>query len=380
MSSTVSSIGRTQAGGRSTSSPSPWLATLTYRSRAVAPMSAMDLNALAQTAQTRNRAEGITGMVIYDEGRFFQWLEGPADGLERVWQSVSHDSRHTDIEVVGQAMTQVRSFGDWNMKLCTRNALAETATTKTPVPVRSALLAVVGSVLIPELSAKHVAVQAALPSADARAIELARLLLAADPDASHDLIASVLGTCSFALACVSLFEPAARSLGDLWLADDCNEFEVTLGLCRLQTSIRRLSAGVERDYAPGSPVVLIAPQPGEVHLLGAALDAEVMWRAGWDVHPEFPATDEALQALVSDTWFDALDLSLSAAFRREHWLPRMSETIVKVRGASRNPKLIVSAGGRLFSESNGRRVQVGADLNCVTAIECMPAILQLRGR
>ena len=127
-------------------------------------------------------------------------------------------------------------------------------------------------------------------------------------------------------------------------------------------------------------MVLIAPQPGEVHLLGAALDAEVMWRAGWDVRPEFPRTDEALQALVSNTWFDALALSLSASFWREHWLSRMTETIAGARGASRNPKLIVSVGGRMFSESNGSTVQVGADLNCATALQCVPAILQVRGR
>jgi hypothetical protein len=126
-------------------------------------------------------------------------------------------------------------------------------------------------------------------------------------------------------------------------------------------------------------VVLIAPQPGEVHLLGAALDAEVMWRAGWDVRTGFPPTDEALQALVSGTWFDALDLSLSAAFRREHWLPRMTETIARARGASRNPKLLVSASGRIFLESNGNRAHVGADLNCATALQCMPLILRLGG-
>lgn len=382
MSATVSSAGRSRVASQATGSHAPWLSTLTYRSRAVMPMSADELNALAQAAQARNRSEGITGMVIYDEGRFFQWLEGPVAGLQRVWHSVSHDSRHTDIEVLSEALTQRRCFGDWTLKLHSRGARAPRIVTTTPAPASAptAVLAVTGSVSMSQC-AQHAAIEPAPIKVDARATELARLLIAIDADAAHALIADGHASAgSFALACTCLFEPAARSLGDLWQDDVCSEFEVALGLGRLQTSIRLLGAGVERDPAPGSPVVLIAPQPGEVHLLGAALDAEVMWRAGWDVRPEFPRTDEALQALVSNTWFDALALSLSASFWREHWLPRMTETIARARGASRNPKLIVSVGGRMFSESNGSAVQVGADLNCATALQCVPAILRLRGR
>lgn len=383
ISSIGSSIGHIRDVRRTTGSPSPWLSTLTYSSRAVAPMSAVDLDTLAQAARSRNRIEGITGMVIYDEGCFFQWLEGPAEGLARVWQSVSHDARHTDLEVLGNQQTRTRFFGDWDMKLCSRSPRVPSMATTAAVPTaaRSALLAVAGSVLIPRLVAKHPAARPALPDVDARAARLARLLIAADPEAAHALIADKLAeVASFALACASLFEPVARSLGDLWLTDDCSEFDITLGLCRLQTSIRSLSAGAARHVVLGSPVVLIAPQPGEMHWLGAALGGEAMWRAGWDVHTEFPPTDDALQALVSETWFDALDLSLSAAFRREHWLPRMTETIARARVASRNPKLIVSAGGRIFSESSGTAVHVGADMNCTTALQCMPAIQQQRGR
>jgi hypothetical protein len=267
------------------------------------------------------------------------------------------------------------------MKLSSRSSRTPKAavTTAVAVPASSARLTVVGSVLFSQLAASHSAVRSVPADVTARAAELARLLLAAEPDAAHALIGELLADAGpFALSGARWFEPTAQRLGDLWLDDHCNEFEVTLGLCRLQTSIRCLAARAEREHAAGSPVALIAPQPGEVHLLGAALHAEVMWRAGWDVHAEFPSTDGALQRLVSDTWFDVLDLSLSAAFRREHWLRRMSRTIARGRSASRNPKLIVSASGRMFSESNGSEAQVGADLHCATALQCMPSIRRLR--
>jgi hypothetical protein len=378
------SAARLSAGNAAASAPSPWLSTLTYRSRAVAPMSESDLYTLAQTAQARNRAEGITGVVIYDEGQFFQWLEGPEDGLARVWDSVSRDPRHTDIEVLGKEPTKTRFFGGWDMKVSSRSAGAprSAATTKAADGSRSPVLALVKAmVVIPEVNPGQAIIQHSLPVVDPRAGELARLLTAADLGPAHDMIAEILAQAGpIAPLYASLFEPVARGLGDLWQTDDCSEFEVTLGLGQLQASLRQLGPDGLRITATGLPAVLVAPQPGEIHMLGAVLDAELMWQSGWDIHAEFPTTNGALQAMVANTWFDALDLSLSAAFRRDHWLPRMTETIAGARIASRNPKLIVVVGGRIFSEANGHNAEVGADMNCITTLQTMPAILRLRAQ
>jgi hypothetical protein len=121
--------------------------------------------------------------------------------------------------------------------------------------------------------------------------------------------------------------------------------------------------------------VLVAPQPGENHLLGAALDAEMLWQAGWDMHARFPESDAALQALLAETWFDALDLSLSTAFRREHWLPRITRTIAQARRASRNPALVVVVGGRLFGEERTAGQHVGANLCSASATHTVPLVL-----
>jgi hypothetical protein len=175
----------------------------------------------------------------------------------------------------------------------------------------------------------------------------------------------------------TLLEPAARNLGDLWSEDACSEFDVTLGLCRMQTAMRLLGAGSMRRTASRSPgpAVLIAPEPGELHQFGAALDSEVMWNAGWAPHSAFPSDDKALQDMLAGTWFDALDVSLSAAFRREHWLPRLTRTIADARRASQNPALVVLVGGRIFVEQKTARTQVGADAASMTALDVEHLIL-----
>jgi methanogenic corrinoid protein MtbC1 len=211
-----------------------------------------------------------------------------------------------------------------------------------------------------------------------RMLELAELLIAADQAAALELIRELQATDpGTASLYATLFEPAARRLGDLWSEDICTEFEVTLGLARIQTAVRLLGSDLVRRTArrlPG-PAVLIAPEPGELHSLGAVLDSEVMWNVGWNPHCEYPADDHALEDIMAATWFDVLDLSLSTAFRREHWLPRLAKTIDAARHASRNPTLVVIVGGRVFADHVAVGAQVGADAASTTALHVDQSIL-----
>jgi hypothetical protein len=405
-----------------------WVSTKVYRSRAATPLSELDLRRLLERARARNRANGISGLLMYDNGCFFQWLEGPEEPLERTWDAILRDPRHTGVELLREQPVPVRFFGDWDMKLATRLGTAGIAhpdVLRTPAELidrmhgspeavpsllgalappaiavagraRAAAAAgpagsararqaltlverVVESTVIPELLEKFAPPAAPAPAPEPRVAELARLLIASDPGAAFDLIN---GLCARGGSVVSLystlFEPVARSLGDLWDTDDCRDYEVTLALCRLQSALRHKSIGLVPVAAQGlvPPVVLVAPQPGEPHTLAAALDAEALWQAGWNPQNESPATDEALQKLVADRWFDALDLSLSPAFRRESGLPRTAEIIAHARSASRNPALIVVVGGRMFHDHTDAGARVGADAGIPSAAQVGPLILQ----
>lgn len=379
MSTTSASMFEGRGGRLATGSlvAPPRLATLVYRSRCVETWSAQALRRMVDAAQLRNRAESITGLLICEEDRFFQWLEGPSDRLARVWHSIRQDPRHTDIEIRGDAPSPVRFFGDWDMKLATRQTLNPEA-----VRLAAAGLAASGGGAVVDFpydrpwSRPDERLDPSLTE-HPRVGELARLLFAADPDLASLLIDELhLGTDSMAQLCATVFEPAARGLGDLWMHDECSEFDVTLGLGRLQGAVRSLSSSTSQRVRSASrlPSVLVAPVPGERHALGATLDAEVLWQAGWDMRCELPATDAALGKLLASQWFDALDLSLSAAFEREHWLPRLARTIAFARASSRNPALAVVVGGRAFFERGDRHAQVGADAACPSALRIDPLL------
>ncbi len=386
------------------------LSSVVYRSRAVSELSDYDLYELIQASQARNAREAITGLMLYDDGRFYQWLEGPPRNVTRLMNTIATDNRHTDIEILSDKVTTTRQFGDWKMRLATRGARSihslhnvvvptmlelddirshpdhatdvlagfatghtdepepETAATNSPLkgPAGSILKDIIITAVLPELISRHVETDrdAAWPI-DQRARALADLLVGTDTSAALELLRTLQGSDgAIRHLYESLVEPAARRLGDLWGADLCSELDVTLGLSQLQRAIRVLNEEVLQPTMPKGlflPAVLIVPEPGEVHMLNSVLDSDVLGHAGWDPLMEFPASDEALQDLMAGSWFDALDISVSPSFRRDSWLPKITKTIALARHASRNPALVVVVGGRIFTEDKDAGMKVGAD-------------------
>ncbi len=391
------------------------LSSLVYRSRAKITLSDYQLYELVQAAQRRNAAESITGLMLYDDGRFYQWLEGPAANVAGLMRSISADHRHTDIEILSDKPATQRQFGDWKMRLATRGIrsmhsinnvvvpsveilsdirrhpdrapglLADMSQPTVPShgpdltnlplkgPAGSILKDILVTVVLPELLVRHAGESRKTPwPIDHRARALADLLIGADTEAATDLLRALQDSeGAIRHLYENLIEPAARRMGDLWGADLCSELDVTLGLSQLHRAVRVLNDEMQQPTIPKGvflPAVLIVPEPGEAHMLNSVLDSDALSSIGWDPLTEFPATDEALQDLIADTWFDALDLSLSPAFRRESWLPRVTHTIALARHASRNPALVVVVGGRIFSEDATAGSRVGADSISTTAL------------
>lgn len=92
-----------------------------YRSVARADLTGSDLHDILRQARQRNQSLGLTGCLHYEDGMFFQWLEGPADGLRRVVASLVHDDRHQRLDVLDQGVLDHRRFQDWRMRFSDRD-------------------------------------------------------------------------------------------------------------------------------------------------------------------------------------------------------------------------------------------------------------------
>ena len=96
------------------------LSVIVYRSRALFAPTDVDLFYLIAHARERNKALGLSGVILYDRGHFFQWLEGANKALGAVWTSIRGDTRHSDVRVLADQEIPVRLFEGWSMRLAHR--------------------------------------------------------------------------------------------------------------------------------------------------------------------------------------------------------------------------------------------------------------------
>lgn len=92
-----------------------------YRSTARAGLDGSAMQDILRTARHRNQSLGLTGCLHHEDGLFFQWLEGPADGLRKVVASLIDDDRHRDFEILDQGALDHRRFQDWRMRFSDRD-------------------------------------------------------------------------------------------------------------------------------------------------------------------------------------------------------------------------------------------------------------------
>jgi hypothetical protein len=96
----------------------PVLHNLVYCSRATAGVDDAAVARIVASARRRNPELGITGMLVFGSGVFFQWLEGPRDSIRRLMALLRADPRHENIvELTETEEARERIFPDWDMEL-----------------------------------------------------------------------------------------------------------------------------------------------------------------------------------------------------------------------------------------------------------------------
>lgn len=328
-----------------------WIASLTYRSHASDAPSGAELEVLLASAQARNRSAGVTGMLLYDEGRFFQALEGPPAALAQIWTSIQRDPRHRGIEVLSQRIVPARLFSEWDMQLFAHGERRQ----RRVVPSRYGLHALT-----------------------ARAPEVVRLVLAGDGGGLNLLVRELVAAGWLSDALVQhLVEPAARQLGDAFIADECTEIDLTIGLGMLQIAGHAIHGHRTATVRPSPYCIAVVPAPGEPHMLAPSLLSELFINAGWAVEIAFPETAEVLAKLIVALQPDVVDIALSDAMPRQHALTLLRETISTCRSAAFAKPMIVSVGGRAFAEFGATAAMVDADHARISAAGALGSLTKL---
>jgi hypothetical protein len=92
---------------------------LLYLSHLVARFRYEVFSAICQVSRRRNAGLSLTGVLLFDGHRFCQLLEGPADAVAQVRQSIASDPRHEFMSVlVDRPRAALATHGSWQAGYC----------------------------------------------------------------------------------------------------------------------------------------------------------------------------------------------------------------------------------------------------------------------
>lgn len=97
----------------------PALCSLAYVSRNALAGGPAELASQIQDillrARASNQRHDVTGALLFSDGYFAQVLEGPAEAVEAIFETIQCDPRHADVTILHLHPVAERSFGKWSM-------------------------------------------------------------------------------------------------------------------------------------------------------------------------------------------------------------------------------------------------------------------------
>ena len=74
-----------------------------------------EITQILQTSRRKNKAQNVTGALLFDSGYFAQALEGPRLAIEQIFERIQRDPRHGDVTVLSSQTDGRRDFPEWSM-------------------------------------------------------------------------------------------------------------------------------------------------------------------------------------------------------------------------------------------------------------------------
>lgn len=88
-----------------------------YVSSAVRLLNDVELENLLESSRRFNAELGVTGVLLYYDGTFFQYFEGPESAVEQVYERIRRSPLHWNLIQLFQSGIARRMFDDWYMGL-----------------------------------------------------------------------------------------------------------------------------------------------------------------------------------------------------------------------------------------------------------------------
>ena len=88
---------------------------LCYMSKAAKFVSEQQLASLLDQARTNNVKTDVTGMLVHKDDQFVQVIEGEEAAIEKLYQAIQADGRHSSVRALLDRTIDERDFSEWSM-------------------------------------------------------------------------------------------------------------------------------------------------------------------------------------------------------------------------------------------------------------------------
>ena len=88
---------------------------LVYSSFRKDSCNALEIKKILESSQKNNSKKGITGILLHSNSRFIQYMEGPKEKVEQLFESIEKDPRHSSVSRLSFQPIDQRIFPSWEM-------------------------------------------------------------------------------------------------------------------------------------------------------------------------------------------------------------------------------------------------------------------------
>ena len=86
-----------------------------YTSSVAAKCSQGEIANILKISRRNNLVNSVTGVLVYKEPEFLQFLEGPHDSVTGLYDKIKNDERHGSIRTISDGQIDSRIFPNWEM-------------------------------------------------------------------------------------------------------------------------------------------------------------------------------------------------------------------------------------------------------------------------
>jgi len=88
---------------------------IVYVSFSMKELTEDELSQLLTDIRSRNKAQKVTGLLLYNDGSFIQLIEGERTVIHHLFEKIKKDKRHSNLVLLLEESIKKRAFPDWSM-------------------------------------------------------------------------------------------------------------------------------------------------------------------------------------------------------------------------------------------------------------------------